>query len=290
MFSVIFKEIRVYQWVKNLLIFVPLLLSHTFLNSDLVIDSIIAFIAFSLCASSVYVINDICDVESDKKHPVKKFRPLAAGLIPISTARIIAVILFSIALVIALNLNQHFVWVFCAYFMLTLAYSFGLKAIALIDVLILGGLYTFRLIAGVVAINVDFSYWLIVFSFFVFMSLAMIKRFTELKNMQSRNETVMTHRGYEVSDTGLLLIMGVVSSYIAVLVVALYIHDPLVITKYSSPIWLWLVIPAMTYWLSRIWMIANRGNLTEDPVLFALKDRVSYAVVLVCLASVLLAI
>lgn len=290
MFSIIFKEIRVYQWVKNLLIFVPLLLSHTFLNSDLVIDSIIAFIAFSLCASSVYVINDICDVEADKKHPVKKFRPLAAGLIPISTARIIAVILFSIALVIALNLNQQFVWVFCAYFILTLAYSFGLKAIVLIDVLILGGLYTFRLIAGVVAINVDFSYWLIVFSFFVFMSLAMIKRFTELKNMQSRNETVMTHRGYEVSDTGLLLIMGVVSSYIAVLVVALYIHDPLIVTKYTSPVWLWLVIPAMTYWLSRIWMIANRGNLTEDPVLFALKDRVSYVVVLVCLASVLLAI
>ena len=290
MFLVIFKEIRVYQWVKNLLIFVPLLLSHTFLNSDLVIDSIIAFIAFSLCASSVYVINDICDVEADKKHPVKKFRPLAAGSISISTAKIIAVILFSIALVIALSLNQQFVWVFCAYFVLTLAYSFGLKAITLIDVLILGGLYTFRLIAGVVVINVEISYWLIVFSFFVFMSLAIIKRFIELKNMQSRNETVMTHRGYEVSDTGLLLIMGVVSSYIAVLVVALYIHDPLVVTKYTSPVWLWLVIPAMTYWLSRIWMIANRGNLTEDPVLFALKDRVSYAVFLVCLASVLLAI
>jgi len=290
MFSVIFKEIRVYQWVKNLLIFVPLLLSHTFLISDLVIDSIIAFIAFSLCASSVYVINDICDVEADKKHPVKKFRPVAAGSISISTAKIIAVILFSIALVIALNLNQQFVWVFCAYFILTLAYSFGLKAITLIDVLILGGLYTFRLIAGVVVINVEISYWLIVFSFFVFMSLAIIKRFIELKNMQSRNETVMTHRGYEVSDTGLLLIMGVVSSYIAVLVVALYIHDPLVVTKYSSPVWLWFVIPAMTYWLSRIWMIANRGNLTEDPVLFALKDRVSYAVFLVCLASVLLAI
>jgi len=290
MFLVIFKEIRVYQWVKNLLIFVPLLLSHTFLNSDLVIDSIIGFIAFSLCASSVYIINDICDVEADKKHPVKKFRPLAAGSISISFAKIIAVILFSIALVIALNLNQQFVWVFFAYFVLTLAYSFGLKAIALIDVLILGGLYTFRLIAGVVVINVEISYWLIVFSFFVFMSLAIIKRFTELKNMQSRNETVMTHRGYEVSDTALLLIMGVVSSYIAVLVVALYIHDPLVVTKYTSPVWLWFVIPAMTYWLSRIWMIANRGQLTEDPVLFALKDRVSYAVVLVCLASVLLAI
>ena len=290
MFTVIFKEIRVYQWVKNLLIFVPLLLSHTFLNPDLIIDSIIAFIAFSLCASSVYVINDICDVEADKKHPVKKCRPLAAGLISISTAKIIATILFSVALVIALNLNQDFVWVFCSYFILTLAYSFGLKAFALIDVLILGSLYTFRLIAGVVVINVEISYWLIVFSLFVFMSLAMIKRFTELKNMQLRNETVMTHRGYEVSDTGLLLIMGIVSSYIAVLVVALYIHDPLVVTKYTSPVWLWFVIPAMTYWLSRIWMIANRGNLTEDPVLFALKDRVSYAVVLVCLASVLLAI
>lgn len=290
MYLAILKEIRIYQWVKNLLIFVPLLLSHTFSDYALVVESLIAFMAFSLCASSVYVINDLCDVESDRIHPVKKFRPIAAGLIPVSTARIIAVILFSMALAIALSLNQEFLMVFCSYFILTLAYSFGLKAFALIDVLILGSLYALRVIAGVVVISVDISYWLVVFSLFAFMSLAMIKRFTELKNMQSRKEYTMTHRGYEVADDGLLLIMGIVSSYIAILVVALYIHDPLVITKYTTPMWLWLVIPAMLYWLSRIWLLANRGDLIEDPVLFALKDKVSYIVMLVCLVSVLLAI
>ena len=290
MYTAVLKEIRIYQWVKNLLIFVPLLLSHTFSNYTLVLQSIVAFVAFSLCASSVYVINDLCDIESDRKHPVKKFRPIAAGLIPVSLAITIAIILFSMALVIAISLNQEFLLVFCSYFILTLAYSFGLKAFALIDVLILGGLYSLRVIAGVVVISVDISYWLIVFSLFVFMSLALIKRFIELKNMQSRNESVMTHRGYEVGDAGLILIMGVVSSYIAILVVALYIHDPLVVTKYTSPMWLWLVVPAMLYWLSRMWLLANRGDLIEDPVLFALKDRVSYIVVLICLVSVLLAI
>lgn len=290
MFTVVLKEIRVYQWVKNLLIFAPLLLSHNFLNYALVVESIVAFIVFSLCASSVYVINDLCDVESDRKHPVKKFRPIAAGSLSVLTARIVAVFLFSSALAVALSLNKEFLIVFCSYFLLTLAYSFGLKTFALIDVLILGSLYTLRVIAGVVVISVDISYWLIIFSLFAFMSLAMIKRFTELKNMQSRNESVMTHRGYEVGDTGLILIMGIVSSYIAILVVALYIHDPLVITKYSSPMWLWLVIPAMLYWLSRMWLFANRGDLIEDPVLFALKDRASYIVVFVCLVSILLAI
>jgi len=150
MYTAVLKEIRIYQWVKNFLIFAPLLLSHTFSNYTLVLQSIIAFVAFSLCASSVFVINDLCDVESDRNHPVKKFRPIAAGLIPVSMARTMAVILFSMALAIALSLNQEFLFVFCSYFILTLAYSFGLKAVALIDVLILGSLYTLRVIAGVV--------------------------------------------------------------------------------------------------------------------------------------------
>lgn len=290
MLSVIIKEIRVYQWVKNVLIFVPLLLSHSYTNQILVIDAFIAFIAFSLCASSVYIINDLCDVESDKQHPVKKFRPIAAGLISVEFAKVLAAFLFIVALVIVLLLNRNFLIVFITYFSLTLAYSFGLKAIAIIDVLILGGLYTLRVIAGVVVIDVEMSYWLIVFSLFVFFSLALLKRFTELKNVESRNEKSVSRRDYVVGDSGLLLIMGIISSYIAVLVIALYIHDPTITNKYSSPMWLWLVIPAMLYWLSRIWLIANRGYLDEDPILFALRDRVSYVVVVACIISVFLAI
>ncbi len=290
MLKAIFKEIRVYQWVKNILVFVPLLLSHTYTNQVLVIEAIIAFIAFSLCASSVYIINDLCDIESDRQHPAKKFRPIAAGLISSGFAKFLAVALFSTALATALLLNQNFLFAFMIYFILTLAYSFGLKAIAIVDVLILGGLYTLRVIAGVVVINAEMSYWLIVFSLFVFFSLALLKRFTELKNIKARDEDSVGRRDYAVADSGLLLIMGIISSYIAILVIALYIHDPVIITKYSSPMWLWLIIPAMLYWLSRIWLIANRGHLNEDPVLFALHDVASYVVVLACFVSVFLAV
>ncbi len=290
MIIAIIKEMRVYQWVKNTLIFVPLLLSHTYTDLDVVSVSLIAFIAFSLCASSVYIINDLCDVESDRKHPIKKFRPIAAGMLSPFVAKITALLLFVIALAVALQVNQEFVLVFLAYFILTFAYSFGLKELAIIDVLILGGLYTLRIIAGIYAIDVDMSFWLLVFSLFIFISLAMLKRFIELKNMEERNEEKMTRRGYEVGDADLISKMGIVSSYIAILVIALYIHDPLVTVKYSTPIWLWLVIPAMLYWLSRIWLIANRGQLHEDPVLFALRDKASYVVVIVCLISVLVAI
>ena len=290
MIAAIIKEMRIYQWVKNTLIFVPLLLSHTYTDSELLLTSLIAFVAFSLCASSVYIINDLCDVESDRKHPIKKFRPIAAGMLSPLAAKIAALVLFVIALVVSLQINQEFVLVFLAYFILTFAYSFGLKELAIIDVLILGGLYTLRIIAGIYAIDVDMSFWLLVFSLFIFISLAMLKRFIELKNMDERNEKKMTRRGYVVGDADLISKMGIVSSYIAILVIALYIHDPLVAAKYSTPAWLWLVIPAMLYWLSRIWLIANRGLLHEDPVLFALKDKASYIVVIVCLISVLFAI
>lgn len=290
MLLAILKEIRVYQWVKNILVFIPLLLSHNYYDQILVIESFIAFIAFSLCASSVYIINDLCDIESDRQHPTKKFRPIAAGIISAGFAKALAFLLFATALATAVTLNQNFLIVFLGYFGLTLAYSFGLKEIAVVDVLILGGLYTMRVIAGVVVINVEISYWLIVFSLFIFFSLALLKRFTELKNVKARAEDSIRRRGYVVNDSGLVLTMGIISSYIAILVIALYIHDPAISTKYSTPIWLWLIIPVMLYWLSRIWLIANRGRLSEDPVLFALRDPASYVVVFACFVSVYLAI
>jgi len=290
MILAIIKEMRMYQWVKNTLIFVPLLLSHTYANFEVLSISFIAFIAFSLCASSVYIINDLCDIESDRKHPTKKFRPIAAGILSLTLAKISAAFLFCIALVIALFINQEFVFVFLAYFILTLAYSFGLKELVIIDVLILGGLYTLRIIAGIYAIHVEMSFWLLVFSLFIFISLAMLKRFVELKNLENRKEDKISRRGYVVGDADLICKMGIVSGYIAILVIALYIHDPLVTIKYSSPIWLWMVIPAMLYWLSRVWLLANRGQLNEDPVLFALRDKASYIVVIVCLVSVVVAI
>jgi len=287
--SVLIKEIRVYQWVKNILIFSPLLLSHTFTDTERLIDSFIAFIAFCLCASSVYIINDLCDIEADRKHPIKKNRPIAAGLMSIDFAKVIALLLIVVSAVIAYLQSREFFFVLLGYFSLTLAYSFSLKTFAIVDVLILGGLYTLRIVAGVIVINVEISYWLVVFSLFIFISLAILKRYTELMNMKSRNETDASHRGYEIADADLLSKMGIVSSYIAILVVALYIHDPLVITKYTQPLWLWAVIPAMFYWLSRVWLLASRGEMQEDPVLFALRDKTSYFLIVICLFSILLA-
>ncbi len=288
--TALIKEIRVYQWVKNSLIFTPLLLSHTFSDSARFMDSVIAFFAFNLCASAVYVINDLCDIESDRKHPEKKFRPVAANIISVNFARIITLILVITSFAIAFTLNREFVLVLLGYFLLTLFYSFGLKKVAIVDVIILGGLYTLRIIAGVVVIRVEISYWLIIFSLFIFISLAILKRYIELFNMKARNEMDMSHRGYKVEDITILSRMGITASNIAILVVALYIHDPLVITKYTSPIWLWFIIPALFYWLSRIWLLANRGELHEDPILFALHDMESYVVAFICILSVVLAI
>lgn len=283
------RALRPQQWVKNVLIFVPLVLAHQIANLPLLLAAALAFIAFSTCASAVYVLNDLLDVHADRKHPVKRMRPFAAGALPLSwgPALVGVPMLFGL-LVAVLGLPLQFLAVLIVYLCVTTLYSFWLKKKVLVDVLTLAGLYTIRLFAGAVACGVILTEWLMAFSLFLFTSLAFVKRYAELTRLSSDGKSSPSRRGYRTSDLSLIESMGVTCGYLSVLVLALYIHHPEVTRLYSRPWALWLICPVMLYWISRIWIQAKRQNLSEDPIVFAIKDRISLLAGAACV--VLLAI
>ena len=285
-----FAAMRPHQWVKNLLIFAPLILSFQFMDPGLVIKSLLAFIAFSLSASSLYIINDLLDIESDRLHPKKKSRPFASGQLSKPWGVGQAVVLLVIALVLAVYLNTEFLASLVIYSVLSAIYSFKLKKVVLLDVSILAVLYTLRIIAGTFAVSLDLSYWLIIFSIFIFTSLAMVKRVSELYNLMLEDKEEVRGRGYAVQDREIILALGSASGFVSVLVFALYIHDPLIVQRYTQPEWLWLIVPALLYWIGRVWIIAHRGQMDEDPVVFALQDKVSYAILIFIAIGVFLAL
>ena len=284
---IVLRAMRVHQWVKNSLLFVPLILSHNLFNQPMLISTAVAFLAYSLCASAIYIINDIVDVEADRLHPTKSHRPIASGKLSISFAWGVSALLFTAAMIIAWFVSWDFIYVLLAYLIITSLYSFVLKKIVLIDILLLSGLYTFRLIAGSVAAGVDVSFWLLVFSIFIFLSLALVKRYSELKSMTS---DAIIGRGYLKTDMPLILNLGIVSGYLSVLVIGLYINDAAVTVNYSKPDWLWLVSISILFWVSKIWLITFRGNMNDDPVMYAIRDRDSLLVLASCVVAVLLAI
>ncbi len=276
------KEIRVYQWLKNILIFLPLLMAHRIHEPILYVQAIIAFFVFSFAASSVYVLNDLMDLEADRLHPRKRRRPLASGEFSIPTA----VITFPSLLLASLLLSFVFLPIafsltLIVYLCLTTAYSFVIKRVYILDIFLLSVLYTIRLLAGAESVGVPVSKWLLAFSVFIFLSLAIVKRYTELKVMILENRTKTTGRGYYVDDIGLLLNIGPASGYLAVLVFALYIYSPEVVHLYKHPEVLWLVAMCLMYWVTRIWFLAHRGKMTDDPIVFTSKDYVSYIVGLI---------
>ena len=283
------KSARVHQWVKNVLIFIPLFLTHEFANTTLLIDSAQAFIAFCLCASSVYFINDIHDIDADRRHPVKCNRPLASGALPVSHGWAWAVFLMLTGLLLAFDVQRNFFYIVFFYVAVTNLYSYIFKSIALGDVVILAALYTVRIIGGAVAIQSAITFWLLAFSLFFFFSLAMVKRYSELASLSERGETEATGRGYYAMDANLILILGVASGYLSVLIFSLYLNDSKILIQYSSPQWLWLITPILLYWISRVWLLTNRREITEDPVVFAVKDKVSYLAGLICMISIILA-
>lgn len=272
------RAMRPHQWVKNVLIFAPLILSFQFMDPELVIRALLAFIAFSLSASSLYIINDLLDIDSDRLHPKKKNRPFASGKLSMRWGIGQAIVLLVIALVLAVYINTEFLVALIIYSVLSAAYSFKLKRVVLLDVSILAVLYTLRIIAGTFAVSLDLSYWLIIFSIFMFTSLAMIKRVSELYNLMLRDKEKVEGRGYVVKDREIILALGSASGFVSVLVFALYIHDPLIVHRYTQPEWLWLIVPALLYWIGRVWIIAHRGQMDEDPIVFALHDKLSYAI------------
>ena len=269
------KALRVHQWVKNGLIFVPLLAAHKFTEIDLVVLCLGAFLAFSLCASSVYLLNDLLDLNDDRRHKTKCNRPFAAGTLNLLYGLLLAPLLLVAAFVLSLFISTDFVIVLVCYYVLTFAYSFVLKRIVLVDVITLAGLYTIRIIAGSAAISVVLSFWLLAFSVFVFLSLALIKRYTELRALQEKSVQKTLGRGYHTDDIELLSSLGGSSGYISVLVLALYINSNDVKIMYDQPMIMWPICLVMLFWISRVWIVAHRGQMHDDPIVFALKDKVS---------------
>lgn len=289
-FKTILKAIRIHQWAKNILIFTALILSHNWFDINSLQSVVFAFFSFCFAASSIYLINDLIDLEADRKHQTKKHRPLAAGTLPIQWAIMIIPVLLIFSFLFASQINTNFISILIIYLVLTTAYSLFLKPIALLDVITLTSLYTIRIIAGAIAINVPLSYWLLAFSMFIFLSLALIKRFSELKNLVQQGETSSISRGYHVDDLPAISLFGISSGYISVLVLVLYTHDLQAGTLYAQPDWLWFVAVAVLYWISYMWLLAFRGQMNEDPVLFAIHDRSSYFVALFITISLYLAL
>ena len=284
------KAMRPHQWVKNILIFAPLMLSYQFLNISSITEAVMAFLAFSLTASGLYIVNDLQDIEADRAHPTKRNRPFASGRLSKNWGISQAVIVLVIAFSIAAYLNPKFLVVQIIYAIISASYSFKLKQVVLLDVSLLAVLYTLRIIAGTFAVSVDLSYWLIVFSIFIFTSLAMVKRVSELYNLKLQGKEEVGGRGYTIYDHEIMSAMGSASGFVSVLVLALYIHDPLTAERYNNPQWLWIIVPSILYWIGRVWILAHRGQMNEDPVVFAVHDKVSYFILLFIGVGVYLAI
>lgn len=267
--------LRVHQWVKNALLFVPLLAAHRIQDPQAWLRVTVAAVAFSLCASFVYVLNDLLDLGADRRHPSKRLRPFAAGDIPIRHGLLLLPALLLLGLGIAAALSRELLGALAVYLGLTLAYSFRLKHYVLVDVLVLAALFTIRVIAGGVVIDAFPSYWLLGFCIFLFLSLALVKRCSELVTMERQGVAAAHGRDYNVTDVGPLTAMGIASGYVAVLVVALYINSDTITALYSRPQALWLLCPVLLYWLSRLWLKTARGEMHDDPIVFAAKDRAS---------------
>ncbi|MET3118492.1 4-hydroxybenzoate polyprenyltransferase/phosphoserine phosphatase [Undibacterium sp. GrIS 1.8] len=269
------KVLRVHQWLKNLLLFVPLFAAHQFSNLQSWGGLILAFFAFSLCASCVYITNDLLDLESDRQHPHKCKRPFASGLVPAWKGTILAPILLCISLIFAKNVSAAFCSWLLFYFVLTCAYSWGLKRLMLIDCLTLALLYTLRIVAGAAAVGMLLSFWLLAFSVFLFLSLAYVKRYAELQVQLLNGKQKVHGRGYYTSDASLVQILGVTSGYASVLVLALYLNSDVVLKLYKKPELVWGAVPVLLFWVSWMWMSAHRGEMHDDPLVFAVKDKAS---------------
>jgi 4-hydroxybenzoate polyprenyltransferase len=274
------KALRLHQWLKNLLVFVPLVAAHRYNELPLVLDAVLAFVCFGLCASSVYILNDLLDLRDDRHHSKKRLRPFASGRIPIESGLIAFPLLLATAFALAAwRLPLSFLGGLAAYWCLTVSYSMALKRHMVFDVITLAGLYTLRVVAGAIALGIPLSFWLLAFSMFMFLSLALAKRYAEL--FQSRangNEGKARGRGYYPSDLQMIASLGAASGYMTVMVLALYINDGRIAQLYRHQEFIWLACPLLLTWVTRVWMLTQRGEMNEDPVIFAVRDRASLAI------------
>ena len=283
------KQLRVHQWSKNILLFVPLLTAFAFTDLQKVAHAVLAFFAFSFTASATYIVNDILDLESDRAHPRKKNRPLASGVIPIERGLMVSAVLMVAAVALALQVNLHFFAILMAYLVLTSLYSWYLKVFVMLDVMILAGLFTLRIFAGSMATDIEVSKWLLAFSIFIFLSLALVKRCAELVVMQREGRSVTRGRDYRVDDLVVLWPTGVGAGLASIVVFGLFVSAPEVQARYGAPELMWFIGFGLIYWLSRLWIKTARGEMHDDPLVYALMNVTSRLTILAMVGVVLAA-
>ncbi|MBL4602315.1 MAG: UbiA family prenyltransferase [Emcibacteraceae bacterium] len=269
------RAMRPHQWAKNALIFVPLVTSQFYTDIELISNAVLAFICFSFCASGVYFLNDLLDLEADRQHKTKKNRPLAASDLSIPLGVVGAFVLPAIAFTLSVKyLPANFVTVLAVYFLLTNAYSFFIKYISTADVMTLAMLYTSRVVAGSAALYMMPSKWLMAFSIFLFVSLAYLKRYIEISDEKEGGSNAHS-RGYSFADCETMFSLGIANITASVVILALYVNSEEIITQFKTPEILWALCMLLLYWGNRIWVGARRGKIADDPVVFAIKDKVS---------------
>lgn len=282
------RALRVHQWLKNLLLFVPLLTAFSFFEIEKIASIAVAFLAFSFAASATYLVNDLWDLENDRAHPRKRLRPFACGKLPIGRGIEMAIGALCIAFILALSVSTSYFFILLLYLFLTSTYSWVLKEYVLIDVLMLSLLYTLRILAGSVATGITISSWLLAFSAFIFLSLALVKRCAELVSIQQSGETATRGRDYRVTDLVVLWPLGVCAAISAVVVFGLFISAPDTLVRYGTPNLLWLVAIGLIYWLGRLWVKTSRGEMHDDPLVYAIKDKGSRTTVFSMVAIMLI--
>jgi len=271
------RALRPHQWVKNLLVFVPVILDHKLFHAETMARAATAFVAFCCAASSAYILNDILDRDADRQHPTKRYRPFAAGTLSPALGVVLVPGLLAIAFAASWYLlPRRFLELLVIYVVLTTIYSLQLKRVPVLDLLLLAGLYTLRVLAGIAASQVRFSTWLLAFSMFLFLSLAFLKRYTEVSAMGGAATEPVRGRGYVRGDREWLGSMGGASGYLSVLVLALYINSEQVVVLYRRPVLIWLVCPLLLFWISRMWLLAHRGQIHDDPIVATVRDPASY--------------
>ena len=288
--NVIIRQLRPHQWVKNVLLFAPMILAHQIGDITKWIDLLAAFVAFCFTASAIYTINDLTDTTWDQTHPTKKMRPIASGALSMGQASILIAVLLTAAatIVVVMELHDFLLWLL-AYLAVTTLYTVWLRRLVLIDVLVLALLYALRIVAGAEAVDVAVSPWLLAFSLFLFTSLAFLKRFTELRDTIEREGRKVSGRGYHVGDADFIKVTGPSLGFMAVVVFVLYLNSKEVGLLYTYPERLWLVVPIVLYWVTRIWLKAYRGRMHEDPIVFTVQDGASYVVAVLSIVVLQLA-
>ncbi|MBI3563105.1 MAG: UbiA family prenyltransferase [Gammaproteobacteria bacterium] len=276
--------------MKNFLIFLPLVLTHKIINTQSILICILSFFSFCFIASTIYIINDLIDIKSDREDPIKCKRPFASGQLNIHTGYLLIAVLLTCATFLLIRINTNFIIVCMVYMLLTIIYSVYLKKVIVLDVIVLSAFYVIRILAGAIAINAEITNWLLAFSLFFFLSMALVKRVAEIQQIGIRMPGMVPGRGYAKSDLTILFIYGPVCGLISILILMLYITEQQSLHKYLHPEWLWGVSVLLLYWVMRVWFLVNRQQVYSDPILFAIRDLPSYGIAILALSLVYLAI